>query len=102
CLDGGKQVGRESGDTAFARQVIADESDLADLRSLLHLSFPSPTGLRIFRNFLGHPYGNVHVKKRRCLTDESAPQRQNVRVIPRHGHSDQITIADDAIGWIEV
>jgi hypothetical protein len=31
--DRGQQVGRERGDAAFARQVVADKSDLADFRS---------------------------------------------------------------------
>ena len=34
--DGGKQVGRERGDAALARQIVADKSDLADFRVLSH------------------------------------------------------------------
>ena len=37
--DGGKQVGRERGDAALARQVVADESDLADFRNVFHVTF---------------------------------------------------------------
>ena len=37
CLcDGGQQVGRESGDAALARQVVADKGDLPDLGRLFH------------------------------------------------------------------
>ncbi len=35
--DGRKQVGRERGDAALARQMVADESDLADFRTFLSL-----------------------------------------------------------------
>ena len=40
--DGCKQVGRERGDAALARQVVADESDLANFRCLLHQIFLFP------------------------------------------------------------
>ena len=39
--DGGKQVGRERGNAALARQVVADKSDLADFRSFFHEAFLS-------------------------------------------------------------
>ena len=35
-------------------------------------------------------------------TDERAPQGQRVPLIPRHGHTDQIAVSDDAVGRIEV
>ena len=34
--DGGKQVGRERGNAALARQVVADKSDLANFGILFH------------------------------------------------------------------
>ena len=33
---GGQQVGRERGDAAFARQVIAEKRDLSDFRTCFH------------------------------------------------------------------
>ena len=41
-LDRRKQVGSERSDAALARQVVADESDLANFRSLLHQIFLCP------------------------------------------------------------
>ena len=38
--DGGKQVGREGGNAALARQVVADKGDLADFGSFFHKAFP--------------------------------------------------------------
>ena len=40
ACDGGKQVGRERGNAALARQVVADKSDLADFRSAFHEGIP--------------------------------------------------------------
>src|SRR6266851_1455750 len=37
--DGRKQVRRESGDAAFARQMVADESDFANIGSFFHAAF---------------------------------------------------------------
>ena len=46
ACDGGKQVGRERGNAALARQVVADKSDLADFRSAIHEGIPLlPGGL---------------------------------------------------------
>lgn len=39
-----KQVGRERGDAAFPRQLIAEEGNFADVRWLLHEIFPGCTG----------------------------------------------------------
>ena len=38
---GGKQVRRERGNAAFARQVVADKSDLANFRDFFLETFPS-------------------------------------------------------------
>ena len=40
ALDGGKQVGRERGNAALARQVVANKSDLADFRRAVHEGIP--------------------------------------------------------------
>src|SRR5581483_10827888 len=37
---GAAQIRRECGDAAFARQIIAEESDLTNVRWLLHKIFP--------------------------------------------------------------
>jgi hypothetical protein len=39
--DGGQQIGCKGGNAAFARQVVADEGDFADLRALLQVSLLS-------------------------------------------------------------
>src|SRR3984957_3739038 len=49
-----------------------------------------------------HADRDIHGQEGRGLPDESTPQRQNVCVIPSHRDSDQIAIADNAIGWIEI
>ena len=57
-LDGGQQVGGESGNAALARQVVADKSDLADFRSAVHEGIPLlPGGLPPLRSvrFSGLP-----------------------------------------------
>src|SRR5579863_5529413 len=54
------------------------------------------------RSLFGHADGNIHAQEGRGLSDKSAPQRQNMRVIPRNCDADQIAISDNAIGWIEV
>jgi len=55
-LEAGEQVRGERGDTAFARQIVAKESDFPDARGGLHKSFvvvqaslPMPT-IRIMRH----------------------------------------------------
>ena len=49
--DGGQQVGRERGNAALARQVVADKSDLADFRSAVHEGIPLlPGGLAPLRS----------------------------------------------------
>ncbi|HWR54665.1 MAG TPA: hypothetical protein VN428_26390 [Bryobacteraceae bacterium] len=42
--DGGKQVGRERSNAAFARQMVANKSDLADFRGAVHEGFPMLPG----------------------------------------------------------
>src|ERR1700689_1245400 len=54
----------------------------------------------LIRIFFRHAHHDIHTKECRGLSNEGAPQRQNVGVIPGHGHSDQIAIPDNAIGWI--
>ena len=44
--DGSKQVGRERSDAALARQMVANESDLADFRVAFHEGIPLPPGRR--------------------------------------------------------
>ncbi len=39
ACDGGKQVGRECGNTALAREVVADECDLAYFICFFHKIF---------------------------------------------------------------
>src|SRR5271155_424521 len=55
-----------------------------------------------FRRAFGHADRDIHAQEGRSLPGEGAPQRQNVSVIPSYGHPDQIAIADNAIGWIEI
>jgi hypothetical protein len=46
ACDGGKQVRRERGNAALARQMVADKSDLTDSRSAIHEGIPLlPGGL---------------------------------------------------------
>ena len=45
---------------------------------------------------------DVHAAESRSGTDERAVQRQGVPMVPRHGHSNEIAISDDAVGGIEV
>ena len=42
--DGRQQIGCKCGDAAFARQMIADEGDLANFRCLLQISLPCLPG----------------------------------------------------------
>src|SRR5580658_3222818 len=58
--------------------------------------------LIVLWSLFGHADRDIHAQKGRGLPDEGAPQRQHVRVIPSNGHSDEIAIADNAIGWIEI
>src|ERR1700733_5467909 len=53
-------------------------------------------------SFFSYADRDIHAQKGRGLADEGAPQRQNVGVIPSHSHPDQIAIADNAVGWIEI
>ena len=49
--DGGQQVGRERGDAALARQVVADKSNFADFRSAVHEGIPLlPDDPRLLRS----------------------------------------------------
>jgi hypothetical protein len=49
--DSRKQVRRERGDAAFARQMVADESDFAHFRSFFHEAFLCcPAGLALLRS----------------------------------------------------
>ena len=45
---------------------------------------------------------DLHAAERRGRTDERAPQRQRVPLVPRHRHANQVAIPDDAVGGIEV
>ena len=45
---------------------------------------------------------DLHAAERRGRTDERAPQRQRVPLVPRHGHANEVAIPDDAVGGIEV
>ena len=45
--DRGQQIGRERGNAALARQMVADKSDLADFRSFFHESLPLHHVLRM-------------------------------------------------------
>src|ERR1700733_10769595 len=54
------------------------------------------------RSVFGDADRDIHAKKGRRLAQEGATQRQNVFVVPSDGDADQIAIADDAVGWIEV
>ena len=45
---------------------------------------------------------DIHAAERRGRTDERAPQRQRVPLVPRHGHTNQVAIPDDAVGGVEV
>ena len=59
--DGRQQVGRERGNAALARQMVADKSDLADFRTFFHGSI-------------------FHSSRPRSYADESARQLQMYRL----------------------
>ena len=45
---------------------------------------------------------DIHAAERRGRTDERAPQRQRVPLVPRHSHANQVAIPHDAVGGIEI
>src|ERR1017187_8884673 len=51
---------------------------------------------------LAHGHGDVHAEKGGSGTGISAPQRQNLLLIPRHGNTNQIAVSDDTVRRIEI
>src|SRR3974390_3152596 len=63
----------------------------------------SPGGSRRGRaRLVDHAHRNLHTEAGRRLADETAPERQGLRRVRGHRDTNKITIADDAVGWIEI
>src|SRR5579863_3599771 len=80
-------------------KAILRTLDVGCIRYSFARRLPAPIALG---SVFGHADRDIHAQEGRSLPDEGAPERQNVRVIPSHRHSDQIAIADNAVGWIEI
>src|SRR5439155_7811075 len=51
---------------------------------------------------VGDDHRTAHTEKGRRVAHETAPERQGLRRVPGHRDTNKITIADDAVGWIEI
>src|ERR1700730_4744252 len=47
-------------------------------------------------------YGNLHAKAGGGVSDEAAPERQGLPGVPSHRDANEIAVADDAVGRIEI
>src|SRR6185436_19402654 len=50
----------------------------------------------------GHADAHVHAAHGRRRTDEGAPERQRVALVPRDRHANEVAVADDVVGGVEV